>query len=108
MKLDQLCQIDTGIARTHTLIQAFLAIAREPRGNDLKTWMAEATHSGIAELVRFAYDLQGHLSAVKPGLTLESSNGVTEGQIHRLKLLKRQVYGRVSFALIGQHVLQVA
>jgi transposase len=106
--LDQLCQMDTGIARAHTLIEAFLAIVRERRGNDLKTWMAEATHSGIAELVRFAYGLQDDLSAVKPGLTLEWSNGVTEGQIHRLKLLKRQGYGRTSFALSGQRVLQVA
>jgi hypothetical protein len=106
--LDQLCQMDTGIARAHTLIEAFLAIVRERRGNDLKTWMAEATHSGIAELVRFACGLQDDLSAVKPGLTLEWSNGVTEGQIHRLKLLKRQGYGRASFALLGQRVLQVA
>jgi len=56
--------------------------------------MAEATHSGIEELARFARGLQDDLVAIKAGLTLEWSTGVTEGQLHRLKLLKRQGYGR--------------
>ena len=42
------------------------------------------------------------------GLTLEWSNGVTEGQIHRLKLVKRQAYGRAGFTLLRQRVLQAA
>lgn len=106
--LDQLCQMDAGIARANTLIQTFLGIVRERRGHELQAWMAEATHSGIAELSRFARGLQDDLAAITAGLTLEWSNGVTEGQIHRLKLLKRQSYGRASFALLRQHVLQIA
>jgi transposase len=70
--------------------------------------MAEATHSGIAEVVRFARGLQDDLIASKAGLTLAWSNGATEGQIHRLKLLKRQGYGRGGFALLRQRVLQAA
>jgi transposase len=91
-----------------TLIQTFLAIVRERRGGDLETWMAEATHSGVTELVRFAHGLQDDLIAIKAGLTLAWSNGVTEGQIHRLKLVKRQGYGRAGFALLRQRVLQAA
>jgi transposase len=48
------------------------------------------------------------LAGVKAGLTLAWSNGVTEGQIHRLKLVKRQGYGRAGFAFLRQRVLQVA
>jgi transposase len=59
-----------------------------------------ATHSGIDELARFARGLQEDL--------LEWSNGITEGQIHRLKLLKRQGYGRAGFALLRRRVLQAA
>jgi transposase len=70
--------------------------------------MAEATHSEIEELARCARGLQDDLSAVTAGLTLTWSNGVTEGQIHRLKLLKRQGYGRAGFALLRQRVLQAA
>jgi transposase len=83
-------------------------MVRKRRGKDLGTWMAEAIDSGIAELARFARGLQDDLSAVTAGLTLEWSNGVTEGHVHRLKLLKRQGYGRAGFALLRQHMLLAA
>jgi hypothetical protein len=67
--------------------------------------MAEAAHSGIDELARFARGLQEDLATVTAGLTLEWSNGVTEGQIHRLKFVKRQGYGRAGFALLRQRLL---
>jgi transposase len=106
--IEQLCQIDAGVARANQLIQAFLAIARERRGTDLEVWRAEATHSGIDELARFARGLEDDVAAITAGLTLEWSNGVTEAQIHRLKLVKRQGYGRAGFALLRQRVLQAA
>jgi transposase len=70
--------------------------------------MAEATHSGIDALARFARRLEDDSVAVTAGLTLDWSNGVTEGQIHRLKLVKRQGYGRAGFALLRQRMLQAA
>ena len=70
--------------------------------------MAEATHSGIEELARFARGLQDDLSGGESRATLEWSNGVTEGHIHRLKLVKRQGYGRAGFTLLRQRVLQAA
>jgi transposase len=106
--LDQLCQLDPNMARAYALSQAFLAIVRERRGADLEAWMAEAMDSGIDELARFARGLQDDLSAITAGLTLEWNNGVTEGQIHRLKLVKRQGYGRADFALLRQRVLHAA
>jgi transposase len=70
--------------------------------------MAEAIESGIAELARFARGLQDDLVAITAGLSLGWSNGVTEGHIHRLKLVKRQGYGRAGFTLLRQRVLQAA
>jgi transposase len=89
--LDQLCQIAARIARAYALSQAFLTMVRERRGHALEAWMAEATDSEIEELAHFARGLQGDLMAITAGLTLPWSNGVTEGQIHRLKLC--QGYG---------------
>jgi transposase len=106
--VDQLCQLDPRIARAYTLSQAFLALVRERRGHDLEAWMAEATQSGIEALARFTRGLQEDLAAITAGLTLAWRNGVTEGQIHRLKLLKRQGYGRAGFPLLRQRVLQAA
>jgi transposase len=51
---------------------------------------------------------QKDMAAVKAGLTLEWSNRVTEGQVHRLRLVKRQGYGRAGFVLVRQRVLQAA
>ena len=62
--LDQLCQVDASVARAYELSQAFLAMVRERRGNDLGAWMAKAMHSGIGELARFARGLQDDLSAI--------------------------------------------
>ena len=52
--LDQLCQMDAEITRADALIQTFLSMVRERRGDVLKAWMEEATHSGIAALAAFA------------------------------------------------------
>jgi len=106
--LDQLCQMDAAIARAHGLTQGFLTLMRERRGADLEAWMAEATSSGIDALARFARGLQDALVAIQAGLTLEWSNGPVEGQVTRLKLLKRQGYGRAGFALLRQRIRQAA
>jgi transposase len=106
--LDQLCHVDTHIAQAYMLSQAFLTLVRERRGEALEAWMAEAIDSGIDALARFARGLQDDLRAIIAGLTLEWSNGVTEGQIHRLKLIKRQGYGRAGFTLLRQRVLHAA
>jgi transposase len=65
----------------------------------------EATTSGIAALARFAQGLQEDLTAITTGLTLPWSNGPVEGHVNRLKLLKRQGFGRASIGLLRQRVL---
>lgn len=59
----------------------------------------------LATLVGFALRLGEDYEAVKAGVTLEWSNGQVEGQINRLKILKRQMYGRAKFDLLSQRVL---
>jgi len=103
--LRQLCAQDTGIAQTYALTQAFLALMRERQGIGLEAWIAEVEQQGCAELRRFATGLRDDLAAVTAGLSLEWSNGVTEAHIHRLKLLKRQSYGRAGFAMLRARVL---
>ncbi len=55
--------------------------------------------------MRFALRLGSDYEAVKAGVTLEWSNGQVEGQINRLKMLKRQMYGRASLDLLSQRFL---
>jgi transposase len=98
--VDQLRQVDQSIGHAYTLSQAFLALVRERRGDALVAWRTEAAASGIEALARFAQGLQEELAAVKAGLTLPWSNGPVEGHVNRLKLLKRQGYGRADVGLL--------
>ena len=63
---------------------------------------------GVSELQSFANGLKKDYDAVKAGLILEWSNGQTEGQVHHLKLSKRQMYGRGRFDLLRKRVLKRA
>jgi transposase len=108
MYIDHLTQMDLSIAQAYRLSQTFLALVRERRGHALEAWMSETMRSGNEALARFAHGLQEDLTAVKAGLTLPWSNGPVEGQITRLKLLKRQGYGRAGFPLLRQRVMPAA
>lgn len=106
--LDRLCQEDAQIAQTYELIQQFTTMLREPEGERLDEWLDRVEKQGIPELQSKAFGLKKDYDAVKAGLTLEWSTGQTEGQVHRLKLLKRQMYGRGSFKLLRKRVLHRA
>jgi transposase len=106
--IDQLSQMDRSIAQAYTLSQAFLALVRERRGNALEAWITEAAASGIEAFARFAQGLREDLAAVTAGLTLPWSNGPVEGHVNRLKLLKRQGYGRADVGLLRQRVMYAA
>jgi transposase len=108
MYIEHLTQVDRSIAQAYHLSQTFLTLVRERRGHALEAWMRETMRSGNEALARFAQSLQEDLPAVKAGLTLPWSNGPVEGHITRLKLLKRQGYGRAGFALLRQRVLHAA
>lgn len=79
---------------------------RERQGERLDTWLEKAENQEIAELQSFAQSLKRDYDAVKAGLTLPWSQGPVEGHVHRLKLLKRQAYGRASFQTLRKRVLR--
>jgi transposase len=93
------------IEMLYQLVQAFLQIVRKRQGEQLDFWLMKATASKIKELQRFAKGLERDKEAVLAGLTLISSNGQVEGQVNKLKLLKRTMYGRAGFPLLRQRVL---
>jgi transposase len=106
--LQRLCDHEPTIARAYELAQAFATMARERTGQAFEAWLASVATSEIAELQRFAGGLVDDRAAVEAGLTLAWSNGQTEGQINKLKLLKRQMYGRANFDLLRQRALHAA
>jgi transposase len=67
--------------------------------------MAGAEESGITEIGGFVVKLRQDLDAVLAGLTLPWSQGQTEGQVTKLKLLRKQMYGRGNFDLVRKRLL---
>ena len=81
---------------------------RRREGERLPAWLDAAEGSGIDELERFARTVRADFAAVQAGLTLRHSNGQTEGQVGRLKLVKRQGCGRAKVDLLRKRVLRSA
>ena len=71
----------------------------------LKSWLEQCANSGIKEMERFANGIQQDLEAVQAAITLPWSNGQVEGQVNKLKLIKRMMYGRANFDLLRKRVL---
>jgi transposase len=71
----------------------------------LDPWIKQTLESGIPSLKKFAKGLQQDYDAVKAAVSLKWSNGQVEGQVNRLKNIKRQMYGRAGFELLRKRVL---
>jgi hypothetical protein len=109
---------DCEAARVANLSSRFTALVRgcsvgcnEPHpapGGDLDVWLAEARSCGVRAIETFAAGLEQDGAAVRAALTTPWSNGQAEGQITRLKLIKRTMYGRASFDLLRRRVLLAA
>jgi transposase len=106
--LNQLRTMDATITTATELAEDFLAMLRRREGERLPAWLEAAEGSGVEDLARFARKLRTDLPAVQAGLTLRHSNGQTEGQVNRLKLVKRQGYGRAKVDLLRKRVLGAA
>jgi transposase len=89
----------------YQLVQAFLQMVRTLGGEHLESWLRSVRACNIPELHRFAKGIEKDKAAVLVGLTLFHNNGQTEGQVTRIKLIKRMMYGRAGFALLRQRVL---
>jgi transposase len=93
------------ISAAITLTQDFAELVRQRQPGQLETWLERATASGLQAFKSFAHGLRADYEAVKAGVTLIWSTGPVEGQINRLKMLKRQMYGRAGIDLLRQRVL---
>jgi transposase len=97
-------ELDEAVA----LAEAFAGLVRDHAADRLDPWLRRAGESGVRRLRDFAKRLSADYDAVRAAVTLDWSNGQAEGQINRLKTLKRQMYGRASFDLLERRFLLAA
>jgi transposase len=103
--LVKLRQIDPEVDRAYDLVQQFALMLRTRTGERLDAWLTHVQSSELPELQSFAAGIEKDKDAVRAGLTWWISNGMVEGHVNKLKLIKRQGYGKAGFPLLRQRVL---
>src|SRR4051794_9060425 len=97
-------ELDEAVA----LAEAFTGLIRDRAADRLDPWLQQAKASVVQQLCGFAKRLSADDDTVRAAVSLDWSNGQTEGQINRLKTLKRQMYGRAKFDLLERRFLLAA
>lgn len=94
------------LIKTRSLLSFFHTLMTERKSlSVLEEWMELAAQSGIDAFQQFSQYLRSDWEAVKNAFLYSWSNGVVEGHVNRIKVIKRQMYGRANFDLLRQKVL---
>jgi transposase len=106
--VEVLCRLSPEVRQAQQLALGFIEVVKERRADDLRGWLIEAGRSRVAEFASLANGITSDFQAVRAALEYEWSQGQVEGQVHRLKLVKRQMYGRGKLDLLRARVLYAA
>ncbi len=98
-------QMNPEVDRAYDLVQQFAHMLRTRTGEHLDSWLAQVECSELPELQSFAAGIEKDKDAVRNGLTWWINNGMVEGHVTKLKLIKRQGYGKAGFPLLRKRVL---
>ena len=107
-QLDRITQMDDTLAQARELTQGFLDLMRHHSGEGLDSWLKDVRASTVREFLTFARSVERDKPAILAGLTLPYSTGPVEGHINRLKLIKRQAYGRAELSYLQHRFLPAA
>ncbi len=105
--LDDLCVRSPALATTTEYARRLTLLVRERRNEHLAfdVWLADVRLDGQRELRTLAGGLRRDRAAVLAALTTTHTSGAVEGNVTRIKLLKRQMYGRANFDLLRRRIL---
>lgn len=102
--LKRICQ-DAQLEQIYQRAQQFRLMVRHHEATTLDLWLEACDRSNVSDLITFAAGIRQDYAAVRAALTTQWSNGQTEGQVNRLKFIKRSMYGRAKFDLLRCRVL---
>jgi transposase len=105
-QLAQLRAQSVEVAEAIDLAQDFAALVRQRQPLQLDPWLTRAAASTLEAMQRCANGLRDDYAAVKAGVTLPWSSGPVEGHINRLKMLKRQMFGRAHLELLSRRFVR--
>ncbi|MFE7044565.1 ISL3 family transposase [Streptomyces atratus] len=93
------------LASAAELTSSFAEMLTTLSGNQLPDWITKATNASLPGISSFAVGLYSDFDAVTAGLTTDWNSGPVEGAVNRIKMLKRQMFGRAGFPLLRKRVL---
>jgi transposase len=103
---DKILELCPEAEKARQLAREFQQMIRKRTVADLAQWLEKAGRSEITELAGFAKGLEQDRAAVEAALQYEWSNGQLEGQVNRIKAIKRAMFGRANFDLLRRKILR--
>lgn len=103
--LDKIIQSSLELSRIYQSVQSFREIISHKNVDSLSEWVNSNIKSDIIHLKKFAQSLKKDMPAVCNTLKYDYTNAVLEGNVNKLKNIKRMMYGRANFDLLRQRVL---
>jgi transposase len=103
--LERMVAADKQVELVAQLAERFVKMIKQKEPDKLAQWLKDAVASGVRSLISFANGVRQDYSAVCNALSSIWSNGQVEGQVNRLKFIKRMMYGRANFDLLRKCVL---
>jgi len=89
------------LARLAGHVRAFARLLTTLAGDQLNTWIGAVQHDdGQPQLMSFVRGVLADYDAVRAGLTLQHNSGPVEGNVNRIKMIKRKMYGRANLDLL--------
>lgn len=108
LELKKILDRSPTLAVTGEQVREFAEMLTERQGHRLADWMSDVETDGAPALRSFSRGLRNDLDAVTAGLTTDYSSGAVEGTVNRIKMIKRQMYGRAKFDLLRKRILHPA
>jgi len=108
VRLDTIRSASVHLSAALDIVDELTALIRKQSSGSLKEWLSRAKVSPCPEISNFAEGIRRDESAVNAAITTHWSNGPVKGHVNRLKMIKRQMYGRAGFALLMARVVNAA
>jgi len=106
-QFERICNENPCFEKIHNIIWEFKGILAGKNVEELDKWKEKAKKLDIPEIDSFVCGLERDLDAVKNAIKYEYNNGLAEGSVNKLKVIKRIMYGRCSFETLRTKTLRL-
>ena len=93
------------VQQVHSIVWEFKSLFKNGNPETLLTWIEQVKQLNISEMNSFITGIERDIDAVKNAIIYEYNNGLAEGSINKIKVIKRIMYGRCNFETLKRKVL---